>query len=432
MNTDSNLRPNELHPLRSGAYRDLARLAAEALAAGLIVSLVLALAIFIVATQAQAAEPNAAPGEGTLLLRGALDTPRVTAPLLLTDVRHRRQRNGRPRDSGAALRQSDRAVAGRRLRVSAAGEAPPSIISRCGSAQRRIEGQIRERGEARAAYEQAKSEGRKATPGRAGTAERVHDQRRAHRSGRRGRRHDRIPGNAALRQRRIPAALPDGRRAALRPWHDGGRRRVRHRLGREHRRRCPTRSASRRRFGVPTQGLVNPVTIAVDLHPGFPVANIDSPYHRIDVVESAQGHVHGAARRRADSGEPRLRARVDAGGRRRAGRRGVRRAQGRQDLCAGDGAAADAGCRADAPRLPREAVFIIDTSGSMEGASITQAKQALLDGARPAAARRSLQRDRVQFGHADAVRRADAGRPGDARAGADVRRAPCARAAAPR
>src|SRR5512141_2972535 len=72
------------HPLTSHVYRDIARFAGEALAAGLIVSLALALAIFIVATQAQAAETG--PGQGTLLLKPASDGVPVAAPLLFTHV----------------------------------------------------------------------------------------------------------------------------------------------------------------------------------------------------------------------------------------------------------------------------------------------------------------------------------------------------------
>src|SRR4029434_10453580 len=37
----------------------------------------------------------------------------------------------------------------------------------------------------------------------------------------------------------------------------------------------------------PAGGFVNPVTLNVELHPGFPLSKIDSPYHRIDVSESA-------------------------------------------------------------------------------------------------------------------------------------------------
>ena len=91
---------------------------------------------------------------------------------------------------------------------------------------------------------------------------------------------------------------------------------------------------------------------------------------------------------------------VDARRRRRTGRRAVHRDQGRQDLCAADGAAAGRDRATGDARTPREVTYIIDTSGSMEGVSIVQAREALLHGARSPAAGRSLQRHRVQFGDA--------------------------------
>ena len=84
MNTGRNQDASTAHPLRGPVYRDVARLAAEALAVGLIVSLALALAIFIVSTQAEAAESNAGPGQGTLMLQSAAGVPSDAAPLLLT------------------------------------------------------------------------------------------------------------------------------------------------------------------------------------------------------------------------------------------------------------------------------------------------------------------------------------------------------------
>ena len=163
MNTTTrNLQANAAHPLRSHVYRDVARLAAEALAAGLVVSLALALAIFIVSTQAQAADAGAVPGQGTLMLKGASAEAPVAAPLLFTDV--------------------DIAVTGMTARATVTQRfANPTVDWQEGSyvfplpekaavdhlemqiGQRRIEGQIQERGDARAAYEQAKTEGRKAT-----------------------------------------------------------------------------------------------------------------------------------------------------------------------------------------------------------------------------------------------------------------------------
>ena len=84
MSTTRNPPPPAPHPLTSHVYRDFARLAGEALAAGLVVSLALALAIFIVATQAQAAEMP--PGQGTLLFKSETGAPPVPAPLLFTHV----------------------------------------------------------------------------------------------------------------------------------------------------------------------------------------------------------------------------------------------------------------------------------------------------------------------------------------------------------
>jgi len=84
MSTARNPRPIAPHPVTSHVYRDFARLAGEALAAGLVVSLALALAIFIVATSAQAAETP--PGQGTLLLKFEAGAPPVAASLLFTHV----------------------------------------------------------------------------------------------------------------------------------------------------------------------------------------------------------------------------------------------------------------------------------------------------------------------------------------------------------
>jgi len=74
MGTGRSIQGITQHPLHGRAWRELAQLAGEALVAGLLVSLVLALAIVIATTQAQAAESARAAGEprpaqGTLVLR---------------------------------------------------------------------------------------------------------------------------------------------------------------------------------------------------------------------------------------------------------------------------------------------------------------------------------------------------------------------------
>ena len=53
-------------------------------------------------------------------------------------------------------------------------------------------------------------------------------------------------------------------------------------------------------------------------------------------------------------------------------------------------------CRTALPPQPREVIFVIDTSGSMEGDSLAQARAALLRGHRPVGRGRSLQPDPVQ------------------------------------
>ncbi|MEM9682192.1 MAG: marine proteobacterial sortase target protein [Pseudomonadota bacterium] len=121
----------------------------------------------------------------------------------------------------------------------------------------------------------------------------------------------------------------------------------------------------------------NPVAITVDLAPGTPVSGLRSLYHSVSITEPEAG-LHRIVL--ADGAVPAdsdfvLEWRPEAGDTPVA-------ALFREQT---DGATyvlamivppkrADA---SDLERLPREAVFIIDTSGSMHGQSIRQAKQAL-------------------------------------------------------
>jgi hypothetical protein len=61
MNIGRSIARPPLHPIGGRAWRDLGRLVGEALAAGLAVSLVLALAAFIVSAQSNGADAAAAP-----------------------------------------------------------------------------------------------------------------------------------------------------------------------------------------------------------------------------------------------------------------------------------------------------------------------------------------------------------------------------------
>ena len=126
----------------------------------------------------------------------------------------------------------------------------------------------------------------------------------------------------------------------------------------------------------PSRGPVNPVSIRVELDAGGPLARIDSPYHRIslksdgprrDIVE-LEGGVTPANRdfelawTPASRPEPRAAWFTE----KRGGR-----TYGLLMILPPEARGAD-------KRIPREAVYVIDTSGSMSGTSIAQAKEALL------------------------------------------------------
>jgi Ca-activated chloride channel family protein len=124
---------------------------------------------------------------------------------------------------------------------------------------------------------------------------------------------------------------------------------------------------------------INPFAFHADLNPGFPLAKVESPSHAITVVKGKQLHyavdlAQGIAPADSDlvlewtpavGSEP--------------------RAVYYSEEVNGERYSLLMVMPPDAPgvaasRLPRETIFIIDTSGSMEGTSIEQARQALLFG----------------------------------------------------
>jgi Ca-activated chloride channel family protein len=129
----------------------------------------------------------------------------------------------------------------------------------------------------------------------------------------------------------------------------------------------------------PDFGKINPVALTVELNPGFALAGLESPYHPIEVTEQAAGRYRvtlkdgavPADRDFALTWKPALGAAPAAavfteahGGGHYLLAMVLPPAAERED-----GAA---------QTHPREAVFIIDVSGSMAGRSIVQAKEALL------------------------------------------------------
>jgi Ca-activated chloride channel family protein len=137
----------------------------------------------------------------------------------------------------------------------------------------------------------------------------------------------------------------------------------------------------------PAQGPINPVEISVRLDPGFAIERVNSPFHAVKAEARADGQGDGQGRAvwrvtlaqgatpanrdfelewfPAPAQEPLARVFAET-------RDGARYAL--LTVMPPTGAAAEA----NAPRLPREAIFVIDTSGSMHGESIKQARQALI------------------------------------------------------
>ena len=120
---------------------------------------------------------------------------------------------------------------------------------------------------------------------------------------------------------------------------------------------------------------INPVSIRVDLDAGMPLAEISSPYHRVDVKPL------GETRREitlADGSTPANRDFV---------LRWAPRREAAPQLAWFTQKAAGhyyallmlmPTAATDRKRLPREVIFVLDTSGSMAGTSIRQAREALV------------------------------------------------------
>ncbi|MFY9820445.1 MAG: marine proteobacterial sortase target protein [Thermoanaerobaculia bacterium] len=124
---------------------------------------------------------------------------------------------------------------------------------------------------------------------------------------------------------------------------------------------------------------VNPFAFHADLNPGFPLAKVESPSHAITVVKGKQyRYAVDLAQGIAPADSDLVLEWTPAVGR-------EPRAVYYSEEVNGERYSLLMVMPPDAPgaaasRLPRETVFIIDTSGSMSGTSIEQARQALLFG----------------------------------------------------
>ncbi len=126
----------------------------------------------------------------------------------------------------------------------------------------------------------------------------------------------------------------------------------------------------------PNRGPINPVSLTIDLAAGFPLGKIESPHHEILTIAEPDGRQHITLR------EDRVPANRDfqltwqpAPG--QAPTATVYRQQ-QGDSSYGLLMVTPPSSEQPIAQVPRETIFVIDTSGSMAGTSIEQAKAALL------------------------------------------------------
>lgn len=126
----------------------------------------------------------------------------------------------------------------------------------------------------------------------------------------------------------------------------------------------------------PREGKINPVTMSIDFAPGFPVERVTSLYHPVIATDAsgsktitlAEGDVP-ADRDFVLEWAPKPSAAPAAS---------LFAEQRGDDIYLFAMLTPATAGQAEAPRLPRDVVFVIDTSGSMGGTSIGQAKAGLL------------------------------------------------------
>jgi Ca-activated chloride channel family protein len=127
----------------------------------------------------------------------------------------------------------------------------------------------------------------------------------------------------------------------------------------------------------PDGKMLNPLRLSIDLDAGFHLAHIASSHHKVDISEDLEHryHISLSDRQVPANKDFELVWTPDTGSAPRAALFTEKREGETYALMM---VMPPSGADTARTRLPREAVFIIDTSGSMSGASIEQARQALL------------------------------------------------------
>ena len=318
-----------------------------AVAVGLFVSIVLAGAAMLLASSAQAA------GE----LQFKTSAGPVSAPLLATDVEIRVTGHV----ARATVTQNFRNPHADWFEGIYSFPLPENATVdhlRMRIGDRVVEGEIRERQAAKASYEQAKTEGRRATlveqerpnifttsvanigPGETIQVEIEYQQTLRYDQGRYALRFPMVVG-----PRYVPKGVEDAARitpAVLRPDEN--------------------------------TGPINPVTLRISLDAGVPLGSVESAYHRIGIRKAGDSKQLITLAGDNYANKDFELAWTLAPGRAPAAALFTEKKNGRHY---GLLMVVPPAQERQGPAIPREAIFVIDTSGSMHGASIAQAKEAL-------------------------------------------------------
>ncbi len=127
----------------------------------------------------------------------------------------------------------------------------------------------------------------------------------------------------------------------------------------------------------PAHGKINQVSIQVNLNAGFPLARLESSYHPMDTTQDEQGVHHMTLREGQVPADRDFELTWVP-----AANNAPQAAMFRENWDDADYSLMmvmpPAKANADAGRIAREVIYVIDTSGSMHGASIDQARAALL------------------------------------------------------
>jgi Ca-activated chloride channel family protein len=360
---------------RKAGIGDFLELGANAFVSGLLVAIALSVVTLLLASTAQAATINDAKA-GQLLLRTGTPGEYTVAPSVETEVAI--QVTGviaRTRVSQVFHNPGAEFVEGVYVFPLPENAAVDHLWMRIG--ERAIEGVIQEKEEARRTYEKAKTEGRKAalveqqrpnlftnSVAHIGPDEQVRVTIEYQQTLRYDNGEYRLRFPLAVTPRYVPAsatdAMPDVAKAIEAQAVDG-----------------PPQMPA---YASDAQGrLVNPVDIAVIIDAGVPLANVVSSYHEA-LVEKAAGNrtaVYLTREQEAADRDFELKWRLAAG------------VEPQAAVFTQQVAGADYGLimvvppqpsgeeKAAFQRIPRETILIADTSGSMQGASMDQAKQAL-------------------------------------------------------